>query len=165
MARRPGVLALLVLVVAAAGLLVVVALGTAGAPGASSRPGPTSPGRTGGPPVGGSQPAVSPAASSSAPAYDPESGLTTIRRAALPREALQTLDLIAAGGPFPYPQDGITYRNLERILPNRPGGYYREYTVETPGSPDRGARRIVRGAAGELYWTADHYASFRWSGP
>jgi ribonuclease T1 len=80
---------------------------------------------------------------------------------ALPREALQTLDLIAVGGPFPYPQDGITYRNLERILPNRPGGYYREYTVETPGSPDRGARRIVRGAAGEFYWTADHYASFR----
>jgi ribonuclease T1 len=32
--------------------------------------------------------------------------------------------------------------------------------VPTPGSDDRGARRIVAGEAGELYWTQDHYSSF-----
>jgi ribonuclease T1 len=94
------------------------------------------------------------------PAVDPESGLRTIRRAALPKQAQLTLDLIMAGGPFPYAQDGTTYRNLERLLPIRAGGYYREYTVATPGQADRGARRLVTGRGGELYWTADHYASF-----
>ena len=93
-------------------------------------------------------------------AVDPASGLPTIARSALPREAQATLDLIAAGGPFPYDQDGSTYQNRERLLPSRPAGTYREYTVETPGSPDRGARRIVTASTGEAYWTPDHYASF-----
>lgn len=91
---------------------------------------------------------------------DPVSGLPTIARAALPAEARTTLGLIAAGGPFPYDNDGSTYQNRERLLPSRPSGTYREYTVETPGSPDRGARRIVTASTGEAYWTADHYASF-----
>ncbi len=66
----------------------------------------------------------------------------------------------AAGGPFPYEEDGGVFGNYEGLLPDRERGYYREYTVETPGSDDRGARRIVTGEEGELYWTEDHYASF-----
>lgn len=80
---------------------------------------------------------------------------------ALPSQAHDTLDLIEAGGPYPYEQDGTVFRNREQILPDRTAGYYHEYTVITPGSPDRGARRIVTGdAAREDYYTADHYASF-----
>ncbi|MBA2381334.1 MAG: ribonuclease, partial [Chloroflexi bacterium] len=67
---------------------------------------------------------------------------------------------IAAGGPYAHPADGATFQNRERLLPVRPPGYYREYTVETPGSAERGARRIVTGGPDEAYWTADHYASF-----
>ncbi|MFC3997624.1 ribonuclease domain-containing protein [Nocardiopsis sediminis] len=81
---------------------------------------------------------------------------------ALPPEAHDTLDLIEAGGPYPYPQDGQTFQNREGLLPPQETGYYREYTVETPGSPDRGARRIVTGdSEQEDYYTADHYESFR----
>lgn len=78
----------------------------------------------------------------------------------LPREARQTLQLIDQGGPFPYDQDGQTFENREGILPDRPMGYYHEYTVETPGSDDRGARRIVSGEEGERYYTDNHYDSF-----
>jgi ribonuclease T1 len=69
--------------------------------------------------------------------------------------------LIAAGGPFPYRQDGIVFQNREGLLPRRPAGYYHEYTVDTPGSPDRGPRRIIAGSQGERYYTDDHYASFK----
>ncbi|MEU8350778.1 MULTISPECIES: ribonuclease [unclassified Streptomyces] len=80
---------------------------------------------------------------------------------ALPPEAHDTLDLIEAGGPFPYPQDGGVFQNREGLLPSQSSGYYHEYTVETPGSDDRGARRIVTGEANqEDYYTQDHYASF-----
>lgn len=79
----------------------------------------------------------------------------------LPREAAVTVRLIRAGGPFPYDRDGITFGNFERLLPAQPRGYYREYTVPTPGSRDRGARRIVGGERGELFWTGDHYRSFQ----
>jgi ribonuclease T1 len=85
----------------------------------------------------------------------------TIGVEALPPEALDTLLLIEEGGPFPYDQDGSTFQNREGILPDQPRGYYREYTVETPGSPDRGARRVVTGRDGERYYTDDHYESFR----
>ncbi|MEU2767736.1 ribonuclease domain-containing protein [Streptomyces diastaticus] len=79
----------------------------------------------------------------------------------LPAQAHDTLDLIEAGGPFPYPQDGTVFQNREGLLPAQSTGYYHEYTVETPGSDNRGARRIVTGsAADEDYYTADHYASF-----
>jgi ribonuclease T1 len=91
----------------------------------------------------------------------PDSGLPTVAESALPSEAAATLVLIRAGGPFPYDEDGGRFGNRERELPRRPSAYYREYTVETPGEGDRGPRRIVAGADGDLYWTTDHYASFR----
>ena len=83
--------------------------------------------------------------------------------AGLPPEALETLALIQRGGPFPYRKDGTTFQNRERLLPAKPRGYYREYTVPTPGSRDRGARRIVAGGNPPevFYYTADHYSSFR----
>lgn len=86
---------------------------------------------------------------------------TEVRVAALPAEARTTLALIAAGGPFPYPKDGSVFGNREAKLPERARGYYREYTVKTPGARDRGARRIVAGRGGEYYYTDDHYRTFR----
>ena len=79
----------------------------------------------------------------------------------LPAEARQTLALIKAGGPFPYAKDGSVFGNREGLLPKRTRGYYREYTVKTPGAKDRGARRIVAGLPGEYYYTDDHYRSFK----
>lgn len=81
----------------------------------------------------------------------------------LPPEAIATLQAIEAGGPFPYDRDGTVFQNREGLLPQRPRGYYREYTVETPGSRDRGARRIVAGGDPPevYYYTDDHYRSFR----
>lgn len=82
---------------------------------------------------------------------------------ALPPEALATLNLIRRGGPFPYSRDGIPFQNREGRLPDRPRGYYREFTVPTPGASDRGARRIITGGnpPREYYYTPDHYRSFR----
>jgi len=85
----------------------------------------------------------------------------SIVRAELPREAIETLRLIEQGGPFPYPRDGVVFGNYEKRLPARPRGYYHEYTVPTPGSRNRGARRIIAGAPDERYYTSDHYRSFR----
>ena len=90
----------------------------------------------------------------------------TVSLAALPAEAQQTERLIRAGGPFPYVKDGIVFGNREQMLPRQPRGYYREYTVRTPGSSDRGARRIVCGGVKPrepeaCFYTEDHYASFR----
>ena len=79
----------------------------------------------------------------------------------LPAQARQTLALIKAGGPFPYSKDGSPFGNREGLLPKRNRGYYREYTVKTPGARDRGARRIVSGMPGEYYYTDDHYRSFK----
>lgn len=81
--------------------------------------------------------------------------------ASLPAEARQTLKLIDQGGPFPYRKDGSVFSNRERRLPQEPRGYYREYTVPTPGSRDRGARRIIAGKEGERYYTGDHYRTFQ----
>ena len=89
-----------------------------------------------------------------------ESGLRTQPLCALPPEAAVVGQAIQAGGPFRYQQDGATFRNAEQLLPSKKLGYYREYTVPTPGSDDRGARRLVAGSGGELYYTADHYESF-----
>ena len=77
------------------------------------------------------------------------------------RQAIDaTLALLKTGGPFPYGKDGSEFSNREGRLPQQAAGYYREYTVETADSPDRGARRIVSGGAGEIYYTRDHYQTF-----
>jgi len=89
------------------------------------------------------------------------SGLGVVAVRDLPPEAVTTLHLIESNGPFPYAQDGSVFHNYEGILPKKAAGYYHEYTVGTPGSPDRGARRIVAGENGESYYTDDHYNSFR----
>jgi len=86
--------------------------------------------------------------------------------AELPREAQDTLRLIAQNGPFPHKRDGVVFGNYEKRLPIMPRGHYREYTVATPGAKNRGARRIVCGGAqpwpaATCYYTADHYRSFR----
>ncbi|MET8975235.1 ribonuclease [Streptomyces sp. NPDC004539] len=79
----------------------------------------------------------------------------------LPSQAYTTLNLIDQGGPFPYSQDGVVFQNREGVLPSRSSGYYHEYTVKTPGSSTRGARRIVTGQQyQEDYYTSDHYATF-----
>ncbi|MCM2338796.1 MAG: ribonuclease [Lysobacter sp.] len=81
----------------------------------------------------------------------------------LPAEAQPVLDAIARGGPYRYRQDGGVFQNRERLLPQQPRGYYHEYTVDTPGSDDRGARRIITGGnpPTEYWYTDDHYRSFR----
>lgn len=102
---------------------------------------------------------------SGAPASGPvatnPSALPSVNESALPAEARQTLVSIRNGGPFRYNQDDQTFGNNERVLPRQSSGYYREYTVITPGSPDRGARRIIAGSGGEKYYTQDHYTSFK----
>ena len=79
----------------------------------------------------------------------------------LPLEARETIALIRKGGPFPYAKDGAVFGNREGVLPAQKRGYYREYTVKTPGERSRGARRIVWGKGGEFYYTEDHYNNFR----
>jgi ribonuclease T1 len=83
----------------------------------------------------------------------------------LPRQGVETYRLIRQGGPFPHEKDGVVFGNRERLLPGHKRGYYREYTVATPGAHDRGAQRIVCGGPPRTpdacYYTADHYASFR----
>ena len=90
---------------------------------------------------------------------------TVVAISALPAEARTTLELIRAGGPFPYSRDGVVFGNRERLLPPQPRGYYHEYTVPTPGARTRGAQRIVCGgnvaARSECYYSDDHYQSFR----
>jgi len=88
-------------------------------------------------------------------------GTGTVKVSQLPAEARQTITLVDQGGPFPYAKDGVVFGNYEKLLPEQKRGYYREYTVRTPGSRDRGARRIVTGQGGEIYYTDDHYKSFR----
>ncbi|MBW4720885.1 ribonuclease domain-containing protein [Saccharothrix obliqua] len=89
------------------------------------------------------------------------SGLPVRALSALPAEAAATWRLVEQGGPFPYPRnDGVPFRNREKLLPAKSGDYYREYTVPTPGSSDRGARRLVTGSSAEVYYTSDHYSSF-----
>ena len=96
-----------------------------------------------------------------ADARGPAPAIAEVAAADLPAEARETIGLIRHGGPFPYERDGAAFGNFERMLPSHERGYYREYTVRTPGVNSRGARRIVAGSAGELYYTDDHYKSFR----
>lgn len=108
--------------------------------------------------------AVSPSAQARATS---EAGIDSVALSALPDEARHTHRLILSGGPFPYPRkDGSVFGNRERRLPREPRGYYLEYTVPTPGSRDRGARRIICGgnlptAPEVCYYTQDHYTNFR----
>jgi len=92
-------------------------------------------------------------------------GSATVAVVELPRQGRETYELIRQGGPFPFEKDGSVFGNRERQLPAARRGYWREYTVRTPGSRDRGARRIVCGgpprAPDTCYYTADHYANFR----
>lgn len=89
----------------------------------------------------------------------------TIQVRQLPREAANTLNLIEAGGPYPYPKDGVVFGNFERQLPPHPRGYYHEYTVPTPHARNRGARRIICGGppkqTDNCFYTDDHYNSFK----
>lgn len=111
--------------------------------------------------LGGPTPEPEPPADE-APLPKREKGTTepTLKISQLPDEARDTLKLIESNGPFPFDRDGIEFKNREGKLPYRPGGYYREYTVITPGERTRGARRIVTGANGERYYSDDHYQSF-----
>jgi ribonuclease T1 len=99
-------------------------------------------------------------------ARGPSDNLGSVALSTLPAEAQKTQSLIRTGGPFPYSKDGVVFGNREQMLPRRERGFYREYTVPTPGSRDRGARRIVCGGQrptlpDACYYTADHYASFK----
>jgi ribonuclease T1 len=91
--------------------------------------------------------------------------LGAVTRTQLPGEAAETLRLIKAGGPFPFGEDGVLFRNSALLLPQHPRGYYHTYTVRTPGSTDRGLRRIVCGGprkqTGDCYYTDDYYVSFK----
>ena len=91
----------------------------------------------------------------------PQNHIGEVEVGELPKEAQTTLRLIKRGGPFPYQRDGIVFGNFERQLPIKQRGYYHEYTVPTPGSRDRGARRIIAGREKEYYYTDDHYRTFR----
>ena len=103
--------------------------------------------------------------SASARTPDSPAAMAPVALGSLPAEAQTTHELILQGGPFPYQKDGTVFGNREGVLPSRPRGYYTEYTVPTPGSRDRGARRIVAGGdpekSGEYYYTSDHYRSFQ----
>jgi ribonuclease T1 len=133
-----------------AGLLGRQAEGTT--PGAASGPTP--------PPGGTGTPAPGKTATSHRAANP--SSLPEIRESTLPVEGRRVLALIRAGGPYQFSQDDQVFGNFERVLPARDRGYYREYTVPTPGEPDRGARRIVAGNGGEKYYSGDHYATFKY---
>jgi len=91
---------------------------------------------------------------------DPASGLPLVDLASLTAEARRTVTLVDRGGPFPYRRDGVVFDNRQRVLPRQAAGYYHEYTVPTPGSDDRGARRLVTGDRGEVFYTDDHYLTF-----
>jgi ribonuclease T1 len=145
--RRP-LLALLLLGVLLAGGYLLSAVRSENP--ATSGPGSAAGTSTGAAPTAGPRPTARSSAD----------GLDTVQVADLPVEAQRVLGLIAAGGPFPYAQDGSVFGNVERLLPAHQRGWYREYTVPTPGSRDRGARRIIAGRDGARYYTADHYESF-----
>lgn len=90
-----------------------------------------------------------------------KAGMDVKALSSLPAEAGATWKLIESNGPFPHPRnDGVTFQNREKRLPQKDSGYYKEYTVPTPGSPDRGARRLVTGKEKEVFYTGDHYSTF-----
>jgi ribonuclease T1 len=147
---RQGVIVVVAVLAVAAILLFGGLLGGGGGSGSSpSTTRPTASAAPGAPSVGVSLP----------------SGVTACALAGLSSQAKDTVAEIFDGGPFPYRQDGVIFDNRERRLPGEPHGYYHEYTVRTPGSADRGARRVIAGgttptAPEVLYYTGNHYASF-----
>ncbi len=99
---------------------------------------------------------------SSGPSATSTASTGRVALSSLPPAAAATVQLIERGGPFPYPSnDGVVFHNNEHRLPAEPDGYYHEYTVPTPGSSDRGARRMITGRAGEYWYTGDHYETFQ----
>ena len=110
-------------------------------------------------------PSLADARRSAPESADSTAAMATVTLSELPREGRSTYTLILRGGPFAHDKDGTVFGNRERILPRQSRGYYREYTVRTPGSRDRGARRIVCGGEPQqpdaCYYTSDHYSSFR----
>ncbi len=90
-----------------------------------------------------------------------QAAIESIPLSALPPEGRATFDLIKKGPPYPYKKDGTTFGNRERRLPQKPHGYYKEFTVKTPDARDRGARRVVAGSRGECYYSDDHYRTFK----
>jgi ribonuclease T1 len=96
----------------------------------------------------------------------PGSAVTSVAYAGLPVQGREVMTQIRQGGPFRYEKDGTVFGNRERLLPGQKRGYYREYTVPTPGLNHRGAKRIVCGgqrprAPDDCFYTEDHYSSFR----
>jgi ribonuclease T1 len=106
-----------------------------------------------------------PAASGAVGAAGASSVVTPVARTKLPGEAAETLRLIKAGGPYPFGEDGVLFRNSAVMLPQHPRGYYHAYTVKTPGLADRGLRRIVCGGprkqTADCYYTEDYYVTFK----
>ncbi|MGW0395100.1 ribonuclease domain-containing protein [Streptomyces sp. NPDC003042] len=126
-----------------------------GAVGCGGKPAPAPPAVS----AGDSPSSGKPTGASAVPGW--AEGMATVRAEALPRQARDVLALIDKGGPYAYRQDGTVFGNFEKVLPKQKRGYYREFTVKTPGERDRGARRIVTGEGGEFYYTDDHYETFK----
>lgn len=106
-------------------------------------------------------PASIPSSASALAVPGAKAGMDVKALSSLPAEAGATWKLIESNGPFPHPRnDGVTFQNREKRLPQKDSGYYKEYTVPTPGSPDRGARRLVTGKEKEVFYTGDHYSTF-----
>ncbi|MFJ7205541.1 ribonuclease domain-containing protein [Streptomyces sp. NPDC098789] len=138
--------------------LCVALVGTAGCAGKKD-PAPPGAAASGSSP-GGSASSGSPSPrASAAPGW--AKGMKTVRAAELPPQARDTLALIDKGGPYPYRQDDTVFGNFEKRLPQQKRGYYHEFTVKTPGSRDRGARRIITGQGSEFFYTDDHYDTFK----
>ena len=91
---------------------------------------------------------------------------------------LELVRKIAANEPLPYREDGQTFKNREGLLPQKPLGFYKEYTFVAPkNSPEiimiggveykvypsyseRGAERLVIGGNEIVYYTPTHYDDF-----
>ncbi|MEV7607283.1 ribonuclease domain-containing protein [Paenarthrobacter sp. NPDC089322] len=145
--------------VAFAGLVIAVVVLVAAMVGGGTLAGPNSAPTTA--PPSGSLSITTAAPTSFVAAPGNPSDLPEVNASQLPKEARQTLALIAKGGPYPYDRDGANFGNFEGLLPKKSSGFYKEYTVKTPGESDRGARRIVAGKDGAKYYTVDHYDSFK----
>ncbi|MFD8754686.1 ribonuclease [Kitasatospora sp. NPDC059577] len=161
--KNPLVVVAVLILVVLAGVGYLLANGGSGhpkaaaSPSAATRAGSSAPKSSApkpSPPAGGA-----PSAAGTWVPADP--ALADVCRTKLPSQAQDTLGLIAKGGPYPYNRDGIVFENRESRLPKKADGYYHEFTVVTPGSGDRGTRRVVTGTSGEQYWSADHYATFQ----